>query len=193
MDIVPHYLRMIRDYDYDTYLHCIRVAGLAYHIGENISLNSKELNQLIISGLLHDLGKIRIDKFILHKPGKLSSQEWDEIYNHSKYGVEMLINEEESLSDQIIDSIYSHHEYYNGQGYPRGISGESIDINARIISIADAFDAMTTNRIYRTHKYSSNEAVKEIMKCSGTQFDPNITKTLTSINKWAVLPWFRET
>lgn len=191
MDRVPHYLRMIRDYDYDTYLHCVRVARLSYEIGEKISLTSEELNQLIISALLHDLGKIKIDKSILNKPGRLNNREWQEICNHSRYGVEMLTVEEEgpSFPQHVIESIYSHHEYYDGNGYPRGISGESICIYARVISIADAFDAMTTSRPYRTHKFTSGKAVHEILKCSGTQFDPIITKTLANVNSWTLLHW----
>lgn len=187
MDRVPHYLRMIRDYDYDTYLHCNRVAVFAYQIGKKIALSSEELNQLVRSALLHDLGKIKIDTFILHKPGKLNAEEWNEIGNHSKYGVEMLSGEEQFTSQKIIESIYSHHEYYNGQGYPRGISGESININARVISIADAFDAMTTKRAYRTGCLSPTEAVQEILRCSGSQFDPNISKTLIGISNWELL------
>lgn len=188
MDRVPHYLRMIRDYDYDTYLHCNRVAVFAYQIGKNISLSSKELNQLASAAFLHDLGKIKIDKCILHKPGKLNPEEMNEICNHSQYGVEMLSNEEQFVSQKVIESIYSHHEFFNGQGYPRGIRGESIGIYARVISIADAFDAMTTNRTYRTRCLTATEAVQEILRCSGTQFDPNITKTLTKINDWELLP-----
>lgn len=187
MDRVPHYLKMIRDYDYDTYLHCNRVAVFGYQIGKKIALSSEELNQLVRSALLHDLGKIKIDKCILHKPGKLDIEEWNEICNHSKYGVEMLSREEQFVSSNIIESIYSHHEYYNGQGYPRGISGESINVYARVISIADAFDAMTTNRTYRTGCLTHTEAVQEILRCSGTQFDPDISKTLTSINNWELL------
>lgn len=182
MERVPHYLRMIRDYDYDTYLHCNRVAEFAYQIGRKIALSSKELDQLVNAARLHDLGKIKIDKCILHKPNKLNTEEWNEICKHSEYGVEMLTQEEQFISLQVIESIYSHHEYYNGQGYPRGIRGESIDVYARIISIADAFDAMTTNRTYRTRNLTPTQAIQEILKCSGTQFDSNITKILTSID-----------
>lgn len=187
MTRVPHYLRMIRDYDYDTYLHCNRVAVFAFQIGKRIELSSDELNQLVRAALLHDLGKIKIDKFILRKPDKLDTEEWNEICNHSKYGIEMLSGEEEFVSKNIIESIYSHHEYYNGQGYPRGISGQSININARVISIADAFDAMTTKRTYRVGSLTPTEAVQEILRCSGTQFDPDISKTLLSINNWKLL------
>ncbi|CFX17919.1 HD domain [Syntrophomonas zehnderi OL-4] len=180
MGSVLYYLRLIRDYDYDTYLHCNRVAEFAYYIGQEIALSSKELDQLLNVARLHDLGKVKIDKKILHKPGKLDKEEWNEICKHSLYGVEMLSNEEELR--QVIEAVYSHHEHFNGQGYPRGLRGESINIYARVISIADAFDAMTTNRIYRNSSLTPRQAVQEIMKCSGTQFDPNITKVLTRID-----------
>ncbi len=187
MDRVPHYLKMIRDYDYDTYLHCNRVAVFSFQIGKKIALSSEELNQLVRSALLHDLGKIKIDKSILHKPGKLNTEEWNEIRNHSRYGIELLSHEQQFVSQKIIESIYSHHEYYNGQGYPRSISGESINFNARVISIADAFDAMTTKRTYRIGCLTPMEAVQEILKCSGSQFDPVICKELTSIDNWELI------
>ncbi|MEN6325909.1 MAG: HD domain-containing phosphohydrolase [Syntrophomonas sp.] len=181
MDRVPHYLRMIRDYDYATYLHCNRVAEFAYQIGQKVSLNSIELNQLVSAARLHDLGKINIEKSILHKPGNLSTDEWKEIRKHSEYGVRILSSDCQ-FESKIIASIHSHHEYYNGKGYPKGIKNESINIYARIISIADAFDAMTTNRTYRSQNLTPNQAIQEILRCSGTQFDPNLTKILTSID-----------
>ncbi len=180
MDRVPHYLRMIRDYDYATYLHCTRVAEFAYQIGQKVSLSSMELNQLVIAARLHDLGKINIDKNILYKPGKLNNDEWKEICRHSEYGVRILSSDQ--FESKVIESIHSHHEYYNGKGYPKGIKSESINIYARIISIADAFDAMTTNRTYRSRNLTPNQATQEILRCSGTQFDPNLTKILTSID-----------
>ena len=180
MDRVPHYLRMIRDYDYATYLHCNRVAEFAYQIGQKVSLNSIELNQLVSAARLHDLGKINIEKSILHKPGKLNADEWKEICRHSEYGVRMLSCDQ--FESTVLESIHSHHEYYNGKGYPKGIKGESINFYARIISIADAFDAMTTNRTYRSQNLTPNQAIQEILRCSGTQFDPQLTKILKSID-----------
>lgn len=180
MGKVPYYLRVIRDYDYDTYLHCNRVAEFAFHIGQKIALSSPELDQLVNAARLHDLGKVKIDKKILYKPGKLNQQEWDEICRHSLYGSEMLSQEEEF--EPIVEAIYSHHEHFNGLGYPRGLKGESINIYARVISIADAFDAMTTDRVYRSRSLTPVQAIQEIRQCSVTQFDPNITKVLTRID-----------
>lgn len=188
MDRVPFYLRMIRDYDYETFLHCNRVAVFAFNIGEKITLNSQEMNLLVSSAQLHDLGKVKISKSILHKPGKLNKVEWEEICKHSKYGVDILKNDQHSIPPSIIDSIFSHHEYYDGTGYPRGIIGESISIFARIISIADAYDAMTTNRPYRTNCLTPDQAIQEIMKCSGTQFDSNLTRVLKNIDTRLLLP-----
>lgn len=178
MSAVNSYLMMIKNYDYDTYLHSIRVAILANEIGNRMNLSSFELNQLSISALLHDVGKIRIPKKILNKPGKLNTSEWNEIINHPTYAVEILQRKDTSFTQLIIESVYCHHEFYNGQGYPRGIKNDEIPSYARIISIADAIDAMTTKRHYRKTEISFKNAIKEVKNNTGTQFDPSIAEKL---------------
>lgn len=178
MNVVNSYLMMIMNYDYETYSHSLRVASMAKKIGNKMDLNYFELNELGISALLHDIGKIKVPKKILNKPAKLNALEWDEIFKHPGYGVEILQNKDKSLSPNIIESVYCHHEFYNGQGYPRGIEKDAIPFYARIISIADALDSMVTKRNYRKNELSIKNAIKEVKQNSGSQFDPNIVEKL---------------
>jgi HD-GYP domain-containing protein (c-di-GMP phosphodiesterase class II) len=114
-----------------------------------------------------------IDEKILNKPKKLNSDDWTEIKRHSEIGYRILssVNEFSEIADYVLE----HQEYWNGKGYPRGLEGEEISIQARIIAVADAFDAMTTNRTYGK-ALSEEEAMNEIRRCSGTQFDPTIAR-----------------
>jgi len=182
MNLASNYLRMIKNYDHDTYLHCLRVAILTNEIGNKIELNSFDLDQLSISALLHDIGKIKIPISIINKPGKLNSMEWIEIVNHPTYGVEILKNVEQTFTPIIIESIYCHHEFYNGKGYPCGIKKDEIPLYARIISIADSIDAMITKRPYRKNALSFENAIKEVKEKAGTQFDPYIVEKISNIN-----------
>jgi putative nucleotidyltransferase with HDIG domain len=172
---------MIKNYHYSTYLHSVRVSNLAYKIGERVGFNSQELEQLKLSALLHDMGKLKVSKSILDKPTKLDPIEWDSIKKHPLYGVEML-QHSYLLSNEAMEGVFSHHEYYNGEGYPRGLKGESINSFARVIAIADAIDAMTTQRSYRPYQQSLQEAIREIHRCKGTQFDPYVCHQITSLN-----------
>ena len=182
MNLTPYYLRMIKNYDYDTYLHCVRVAVLTNEIGNIEGLNSVELKQLSISALLHDVGKIRVPKSILIKPGKLNAMEWVEMINHPAYGVEILKNAEQPFAEEIIESIHCHHEFYNGEGYPRGIKKDEIPLYARIITIADSIDAMIVKRPYHQKALSLENAIKEVIENTGTQFDPNVAEKISNIN-----------
>lgn len=175
------YLRLVKEIHYDTYLHSCRVAMLAYKIGKTIELNSHELEQLFLSALLHDIGKAKVGGRILDKPGKLESEEWREIRNHPLYGVELLSHDHQLMSNDVIEGVYAHHEFFNGEGYPRGLKGEDIIVYARVIAIADALDAMTTKRVYRTHQLSFEDAVQEVLRCKETQFDPYICQKITGL------------
>jgi len=124
-------------------------------------------------GLLHDIGKIAIDDSILNKPGKLTEQEWEEIKRHPDIGYRILSTSYDFL--ELADCILAHHEKWAGTGYPKGLKGEDIPRIARIIAIADSYDAMTSERPYRK-AMSEEEACIEIRKNSGTQFDPKIAR-----------------
>ena len=131
----------------------------------------KDLGELQLLGMLHDIGKIGIDDKILNKPGKLTEEEWIVMKKHPEIGYR-IARASHKLS-RIADYILSHHERWDGMGYPRGLKGEDIPLLSRILSVADAYDAMTEDRIYRK-ALSKEEAIEEIRRNSGSQFDPLI-------------------
>ena len=152
-------------------MHAYRVSMLCEGIGKSLGLNELKVKELMNLGLLHDIGKIAIDEHMLNKPGKLTEEEWFEMTKHPEIGYRILSTVNEM--SEMAESILSHHERYDGKGYPRGIDGTNIPINARIICIADAYDAMTSVRPYRM-ALSHETAIEELLRNSGKQFDPEI-------------------
>ncbi|MBU1145533.1 MAG: diguanylate cyclase [Firmicutes bacterium] len=153
--------------------HSKRVSEYCQKIGQILGMRKDEINLLKIIGNLHDIGKIAIDEAILNKPGKLTNDEWNEIKRHPEIGYRILSASADYA--EFSEDILSHHERWDGTGYPQGLKGKEIPYRARIIAIADAYDAITSSRPYRdslTHEF----AIDEIMKNSGTQFDPMIAK-----------------
>lgn len=138
-----------------------------------MNLDKDNVNQLRTAGLMHDIGKIGIEDKILNKDGKLNNHEWLEIKRHPEIGYRILSSANEF--SKLADCVLEHHERWDGKGYPKGIDGLSISLQARIIAIADAYDAMTSERAYRK-ALSIEEAIAELRKYSGTQFDPEIVK-----------------
>ncbi|MGI6450996.1 MAG: PocR ligand-binding domain-containing protein [Desulfitobacteriia bacterium] len=153
--------------------HSHRVAKLCQSMGEVMGLTSGDLEELRISGLLHDIGKIAIEDRILNKPGKLTINDWEEIKRHPEIGYRIL----GSINDmsEIAEFILAHHERWDGKGYPKGLTGLEIPFKARVIGLADAYDAMTSERSYRA-ALPKEEAIKELRKNAGIQFDPGLTK-----------------
>ncbi|SHF21853.1 HD-GYP domain-containing protein [Alkalibacter saccharofermentans] len=155
--------------------HSWRVSRLCVLIGRNLGLSVDDLNELRIVGLIHDIGKIAVDCRVLDKPDKLDSEEMDEIHTHAEVGFEILNSVKEFK--KIAHYVRCHHERWDGTGYPSGLKGEEIPIQSRIIAIADAYDAMTNDRPYRK-AMAEKEALEELVKYAGTQFDPNIIDIL---------------
>lgn len=166
-------LEILKEHDCATFAHSRRVANISLYLGRLIKLSEIEVNQLVITALLHDIGKIELPHDLLCKTGRLDTTEWEEIKKHCEYGAIVIANSRRTISREIIESVFYHHEFFNGNGY-KGIKGESIPIYARVIAIADAFDAMTNPRPYRSTPLSYDEALSEIQIHSGTQFDPYI-------------------
>ncbi|WP_274364253.1 HD-GYP domain-containing protein [Paenibacillus thermotolerans] len=131
-----------------TYRHNIGVAVLSTMLGKWLDLNETELSELTMAATLHDIGKIKISDQILNKPGKYTDAEYAEMKRHAAYGYDILRNTKD-LSPRIAIVAYQHHEREDGRGYPNGIKGTEIDYFSKIVSVADVFHAMTSNRIYR--------------------------------------------
>ncbi len=153
--------------------HSARVAESAVSLGKKLNLNYDDLNSLKWAALLHDIGKIGVPREILLKTGKLNDYEFEIIRNHVRIGVEMLKGFR--TLEKVIPIIVAHHERWDGKGYPEGLKGEEIPLLSRILSIVDAYDAMRSNRPYRP-PLSFEEALEEIIKNAGTQFDPQIAR-----------------
>ena len=154
--------------------HSRRVADIVGRIGLRISLTSDEVHSLQIAALIHDVGKIGIPDAILNKEGALSPEEWVVMREHPAQG-EIIIGQVEELCETAV-VVRSHHERVDGKGYPDGLDGESIPLYARIIAVADAFECMTSDRVYRP-KMDHAEAIRRLRDCSGTQFDSSIVET----------------
>ena len=149
--------------------HSERVTSYAVMIAEELKLSADELERLRYAGLLHDIGKIRIRDHILHKPGRLTDAEFREMKKHPEYGVEIM--QPVKAFHTILPAMLHHHERYDGRGYPHGLAGEGIPLSARILCVADCFDAMTSDRPYRKGMPVA-DAVSELAKNKDTQFDP---------------------
>jgi diguanylate cyclase (GGDEF)-like protein/PAS domain S-box-containing protein len=157
--------------------HAHGVSQLCQNMGEILGLPKKNIGRLKTAGLLHDIGKIAVGEAILNKPGKLTQEEWQQIIRHSEIGYRIL-SAADDLSE-IAEYVLNHHESWNGKGYPKGLSGEEIPLESRILNIADAYDAMISDRSYRK-ALSAKEALAELQKNAGTQFDPELVKVFIS-------------
>jgi diguanylate cyclase (GGDEF)-like protein/putative nucleotidyltransferase with HDIG domain/PAS domain S-box-containing protein len=154
-------------------LHSRRVSELCKSIAGEMKLNKDAVNQIAAAGLMHDIGKMGIDEKILNKEGRLNFVEWQEIQRHPEIGYRILSSSSEF--SEMSKYVYEHHERWDGKGYPKKLKGEEISIQARIIGVADAYDAMTCDRTYRKG-LSRPAAICELRKNAGTQFDPEVTR-----------------
>jgi putative nucleotidyltransferase with HDIG domain len=156
-------------YDRSTALHCYRVEQLAMKFVATLNLSHQIIQDISRAALLHDLGKIKIPKAILNKPRTLADAEFKIIQKHAEYGFTML--KEWGQTKNILDAVLYHHEKYNGTGYPEGRRCENIPLIARILSIVDVYEAITSNRPYRT-AMMTEEALIVIKEGKGSHFDP---------------------
>lgn len=159
--------------DKETEGHSQRVANIATALGRKMGLDEETITDLRHGALLHDVGKIGIPDQILHKPNKLTDEEWEIIRQHPTYAYQMLTPISHLKS--ALDIVYCHHEKWDGSGYPQGIKGEEIPITARIFTIAHVWDAMTSDRPYRP-AWSETSTLQYILSQAGKHFDPEIVQ-----------------
>lgn len=167
--VVQTIMKMLEIRDYATEGHSQRMGNLAVALAERIGLANNSKNDLRLLAQFHDLGKIGIPDQILLKPGPLTAEERKEMERHSEIGHRIAMVVPEFLP--VADLILKHHEWWNGTGYPLGLHGEAIPVENRILSIVDAYDAMTSDRPYRA-AMTQNAAIEELRRCRGSQFDP---------------------
>ncbi len=169
----------IKSMDNYTYSHCVNVAVISIVLGISLNLSNKDLNYLCIGALIHDIGKAFIPKEILQKPGKLTLEEFEVIKKHSRYGYNFL-GRFFNLSSHIKLIVIQHHERFDGLGYPNGIIGKDISYLARIVSIADVYDALTSDRPYKRAMCPS-DALEYLMSNANTLFDYDMISVFCKI------------
>jgi HD-GYP domain-containing protein (c-di-GMP phosphodiesterase class II) len=157
--------------DHETEGHTLRVADLTVRLAREMNISKQQIVHLRRGALLHDMGKLAIPDAILHKPGKLTPEEWEIMRQHPRYAYEMLSSID--YLQPALDIPYCHHEKWDGTGYPRGLKGEQIPLAARIFAVVDVWDALRSDRPYRK-AWSEEKTLAYIREQSGTHFDPQV-------------------
>lgn len=177
-DVIRSFAQAVELKDYYTRGHSERVAEYACRLGRTLGLGSKELDRLHVAGMLHDIGKIGIPDHILNKPGALTDDEYETMKRHSSMGREIL-GQVGAMND-VAQIIYHHHERMDGQGYPDGLQGDAVPFMARIICLADSYEAMTSNRAYR-QSLPLTKVMYALDRGAGSQWDKELTDAWISI------------
>jgi HD-GYP domain-containing protein (c-di-GMP phosphodiesterase class II) len=166
--------------DHMTRLHSDRVLALALEMGLHCGLPAREFNALRIGAAFHDIGKIGVPDHVLLKPGKLDEADWKRMAAHSEIGQQILLGTDLKGAKSAALAIRHHHERFNGTGYPDGLRGDRIPLTARIIGIADSYDAMAVTRTY--HAARSHREIMDIMRCeTGDKHDPELMQLFVKI------------
>lgn len=179
------HLTEIRTHDDYTFSHCVDVAALSVLVAANLGYNEDKLRELALGALLHDIGKVQVDPELLNKPAVLTEEEMAQMRGHSLFGFEILRRRNERISMPAVHIALQHHEKYDGTGYPRGLKKEEIHYHARIVAVADVYDAITSDRPYR-RALLPHDAYELMMISSGSHFDPHILPVFLA--KIAVYP-----
>src|SRR5215210_2983667 len=164
--------------DSETHGHSERVVNFSLRLGQELGLSAEQMRSLEFGSLLHDIGKIGVPDAILRKPAKLTEEEWVLMREHPLHGQKILVGIE--FLEGAAKVVAQHHEKWDGTGYPMGLRGAQIDLNARIFAVADAFDAITSDRVYRAGR-SYDEALAELDAYSGRQFDPRVVEAFRRV------------
>ena len=166
---------LVETQSHETGQHVKRVAAYTEILCRAMGLSEEETWKISVASMMHDVGKICVPREILHKPGKLTEEEFSEIKKHVDYGYKLLENSPGEIMRLAAKIAWQHHERYDGKGYQNELSGEKIDIYARAVAVADVFDALVSKRCYKK-SWTPAQAREEILNQSGEQFDPHITK-----------------
>jgi HD-GYP domain-containing protein (c-di-GMP phosphodiesterase class II) len=158
--------------------HSARVTEIAAAIARRLGWDEEQLALLHLGGPLHDVGKLGVSEEVLAKPGPLEESELEEIRQHPRLGARILLRV--AALREALPYVLYHHERWDGGGYPTGRAGEQIPLEARVLAVADAFDAMTSDRPYRP-ALNREEAIAEVERCAGTQFDPDIVRVFMEL------------
>lgn len=176
--VISSMITALQERSQETEEHALRLSELCKAVGHALNLNGRQLDDLELLSVLHDIGKIGIKDSILNKPEKLTDEEWREMEKHPEIGYRIAISS--PGLEPIAYYILTHHEHYDGNGYPQGIKGNNIPLISRILAVVDAYDAMTEDRPYR-EAMTQEAALIEISKSSGKQFDPEIVKIFIDV------------
>jgi len=160
--------------------HSQRVTEIAVAIAKEMSLPKQTIEQIMLAGLLHDIGKIGVRESILNKPSSLTKEEFQHVKLHCDIGVRILVNLIED--EEILSMVGHHHERFDGNGYPDGLKRDQIPVGAKILAVADSYDAMTSERPYR-QAMTTEKALEEIECCRGSQFDPDVVNAFITAGK----------
>lgn len=173
MDKIEDFCRQVYCRDHYTAMHAEHVADLMAGLASYMGMTTDEINLAYIVGLMHDIGKIKTPENILHKPGRLTDDEYEIMKQHAQDGADML--KAIGGAQPIVAIMRHHHEQYGGSGYPDKLRAAEIPFFSRMLALCDSFDAMTTRRCYR-QPVDLESCLQEIQKCAGRQFDPQISR-----------------
>ncbi|MDD5585261.1 MAG: HD-GYP domain-containing protein, partial [Candidatus Omnitrophica bacterium] len=177
-DVIQSLVRIVEARDRYTRGHSERVADYAAKVAVKMGYSLEEIEVLRETALLHDIGKLGIQESVLNKKEALTEEEWEMIRRHPLIGENIL--KPVALNQKMLSIVRGHHERYDGKGYPDGLKGNDIGIFAQMLSVVDAYDAMTSSRAYRP-AFSRGEALEELKRNSGTQFNPKIVDVFVRI------------
>lgn len=178
LNVLRTMVNVLEQRDSYTAGHSRRVTEIAMTIAARLELSGEDCKTLRLAGMIHDVGKIGIEDTILRKPGRLTAEEFAMIRTHPERGVQIIAPLD--FLKGALPIVRHHHECYDGSGYPAGLGGEAIPLGARIVAIADTYDAITSSRAYRRAR-GQEAALAEITRCSGTQFDPELSSLFLEI------------
>ncbi|MBX7152890.1 response regulator [bacterium] len=178
MGIITSFLRAVEEKHSYTAGHSARVRSYSLKIGEKLGLPLSQMEHLSQGALLHDIGKLVIEISSLKSDADLTDAQWEEMRRHPEIGYKIL--KPITFLGDVVNIVYQHHERWDGKGYPQGLHGEQIDFLASIVTVADSYDAMTTNRGYNK-LYSIDEAKTEFQRCSGTNFNPVVVTAFVEV------------